>query len=122
MNRTVNRVTLPCWYPSLRVTGSNFAPRKLSIASVAEAAGAAMTVNYAGCATTQHHVQAKTCARVTSCGEARQLLQERVRLHRQQGPRIGQAHRFAALLGSGENVRDGVVCHVPVRKRRRPVV
>ena len=50
-------------------------PKKLSLPSVAEAAAAAMTVNYAGCATTQHQVVAKTCVRVTSCSQARQLMQ-----------------------------------------------
>jgi MSHA pilin protein MshA len=50
-------------------------PKKLSLPSVAEAAAAAMTVNYAGCATTQHQVVAKTCARVTSCSQAKQLMQ-----------------------------------------------
>lgn len=50
-------------------------PRKLSLASVAEAAAAAMTVNYAGCATTGHQVVAKSCVRVTSCSQARQLMQ-----------------------------------------------
>ena len=50
-------------------------PRKLSLGSVAEAAASAMTVNYAGCATTQHQVTEKTCLRVTSCGQAKQLMQ-----------------------------------------------
>ena len=50
-------------------------PKKLSLPSVAEAAAAAMTVNYAGCATTQHHVVEKTCMRVTSCSQAKQLMQ-----------------------------------------------
>jgi MSHA pilin protein MshA len=50
-------------------------PKKLSLPSVAEAAAAAMTVNYAGCATTQHQVVAKTCVRVTACGQARLLMQ-----------------------------------------------
>jgi MSHA pilin protein MshA len=50
-------------------------PRKLSLASVAEAAAAAMTVNYAGCATTQHQVVAKTCVRVSACSQARDLMQ-----------------------------------------------
>jgi MSHA pilin protein MshA len=48
---------------------------RTSLPSVAEAAAAAMTVNYAGCATTQHQVVAKTCARVTSCSQAKQLMQ-----------------------------------------------
>ncbi|KNZ33514.1 MAG: hypothetical protein AD742_06405 [Methylibium sp. NZG] len=50
-------------------------PKKLSLHSVAEAATAAMTVNYAGCATTQHQVVDKTCVRVTSCSQAKQLMQ-----------------------------------------------
>ena len=50
-------------------------PKKLSLPSVADAATAAMTVNYAGCATTQHHVLEKTCIRVTSCSQAKQLMQ-----------------------------------------------
>jgi MSHA pilin protein MshA len=50
-------------------------PKKLSLPSVAEAAAAAMTVNYAGCATTQHQAVAKTCVRVTSCSQAKQLMQ-----------------------------------------------
>lgn len=48
--------------------------RKLSLPSVADAAAAAMTVNYAGCATTQHQVAEKTCVRVTACHQARQLM------------------------------------------------
>ena len=50
-------------------------PKKLSLPSVAEAAASAMTVNYAGCATTQHRVVDKTCVKVTSCSQARQLMQ-----------------------------------------------
>ena len=50
-------------------------PRKLSLPSVAEAAAAAMTVNYAGCATTQHQVVDKTCVHVTACSQAKQLMQ-----------------------------------------------
>lgn len=50
-------------------------PRKLSLHSVAEAAAAAMTVNYAGCATTGHQVVEKTCVRVASCSQAKQLMQ-----------------------------------------------
>ncbi len=49
-------------------------PKKLSLPSVAEAAASAMTVNYAGCATTQHRVVEKTCVKVTSCSQARQLM------------------------------------------------
>jgi len=48
--------------------------RKLSLPSVAEAAAAAMTVNYAGCATTQHQAVEKTCMRVTTCAQARHLM------------------------------------------------
>lgn len=50
-------------------------PRKLSLPSVAEAAAAAMTVNYAGCATTGHQIVDKTCVRVASCSQAKQLMQ-----------------------------------------------
>lgn len=49
-------------------------PRKLSLASVASAAEAAMTVNYAGCATTHHRVVEKTCVRVTACSQAALLM------------------------------------------------
>ena len=50
-------------------------PRKLSLPAVAGAAESAMTVNYAGCAITNHRVTEKTCARVADCSQARQLLQ-----------------------------------------------
>ena len=50
-------------------------PKKLGLASVASAAEAAMTVNYAGCATTDHKAAAKTCVRIASCSQAKLLLQ-----------------------------------------------
>ncbi len=59
----------------LCVLASAAMPKKLSLPSVAEAAASAMTVNYAGCATTQHRVAEKTCVKVTSCSQARQLMQ-----------------------------------------------
>ena len=59
----------------LCVLASAAMPKKLSLPTVAEAAAAAMTVNYAGCATTQHQVVEKTCVRVTSCSQAKQLMQ-----------------------------------------------
>ena len=59
----------------LMVLAGAAVPRKLSLPSVADAAAAAMTVNYAGCATTQHQVAQKTCVRITSCSQVRQLMQ-----------------------------------------------
>jgi MSHA pilin protein MshA len=50
-------------------------PRKLGPSEVASAAGAAMTVNYAGCATVSHQITPHTCRRVSACSEARDLLQ-----------------------------------------------
>jgi MSHA pilin protein MshA len=49
-------------------------PKKLSLSSVASAAESAMTVNYAGCATTQQQLADKTCVRVRSCQEAALLM------------------------------------------------
>lgn len=50
-------------------------PRKLGLPALADAAAVAMTVNYAGCATTGHEVADKTCLRITSCQQAGLLMQ-----------------------------------------------
>lgn len=55
------------------VTGAAM-PKKLSLPSVATAATAAMTVNYAGCSTKNHKATDKICVRVTSCSQAAQLM------------------------------------------------
>jgi hypothetical protein len=58
----------------LMVVAGAAMPTKLPLSTVADAATAAMTVNYAGCATVNHQVTPKTCARVNTCAQAKELM------------------------------------------------
>lgn len=49
--------------------------QKASVDGVAGAAAAAMNLNFAGCALTNHVVTANKCAKVTACADTASLLQ-----------------------------------------------
>lgn len=75
-------------------------PRKPGVADLAQAAASAMTVNYAGCATTGQQPADRTCVRVTSCSQARQLMHGA----------LPQGHRVEGESGQGNG--DSLRCRL----------
>ena len=70
----VGRVELIVVAIILAIAANAAMPKRMSLPQVAEAAAAAMTLNYAGCATNDQQASPKTCVRVTSCQQAPLLM------------------------------------------------